>query len=463
MIGPEVRSGTGRPGHIEAGSATWFLIILAALVQNAPQAVGAEPTYSGDVARILQKNCQGCHRPGEIGPFALDTYEQARKRAGDIAEIVGDRRMPPWKPTPGVGLKLKHDRSLAQADIALLVAWAEAGAPEGERAHLPPPVQFTEGWKLGEPDLVVAPAEAFSIPAGGSDLYRCFVIPTDLPNDVYVSAVEFRPGNRRVVHHMMAFLDTHGNGRKKDADDPGPGYASYSGGGVELSGDLGGWAAGNEPIHLPEGVGRLLPCKADILLQVHYHPSGKPETDLTKLGLYFARKPVRQSLQWNNASNMKLKLTPGNSNIEVKAKWYVPVDVEALALTPHMHQLGRDITISVTFPGGHSADLMRISDWDASWQSTYYFEKPITLPRGSVVNVLAHYDNSDANPRNPNRPPKPVTWGFGVNDEMCVVYIGMVKKGQDLTRPGEKDDLFDIFAKQYQDHLWRDAESKRHR
>ena len=290
--------------------------------------------------------------------------------------------------------------------------------------------------------------EDFHVPATGPDIYRCFVIPTNLRRDVYFSAVEYRPGNRRVAHHMMAFIDTTGAGRERDAAEPGPGYTSYSGAGVEVEGDIGGWAAGNVPTHLPDGIGRSLPARSDVILQVHYHPSGKPEVDRTRLGIYFCRKPVRQTLHWANATNTSFRLQPGQSNIEVKASWSVPVDVEALAVTPHMHQLGRDFRMSVTFPGGRSQDLLHIDSWDPNWQNTYYFEKRISLPKGSTVKVVAQYDNS-AHPRNPHSPPKLVTWGPEVTDEMCVGYIGVVKKGQDLTRSQDKDDLFEILAKQH--------------
>ncbi len=420
------------------------------------------PTFTKDVAPILQKNCQNCHRRDQSGPFVLGTYEQARKRAADIAAVVEERTMPPWKPSAGVGPKLMHDRSLSPAEVAVVRAWVAAGTPRGEEGHMPSPVRYAEGWALGTPDLVLETAEDFAVPASGPDLYRCFVIPTDLPRDVYVSAIEYRPGNRRVVHHMMAFLDTQGAGRKRDAAEPGPGYASYSGAGIEIAGDLGGWAAGNEANRLPDGIGRSLPSRADVILQVHYHPSGKPETDRTRLGIYFARKPVKQTLHWANATSYDIVIPAGKPNVEVKASWYVPVDVEALAVTPHMHQLGHDFHMAVTYPNGRTHDLIHIADWDPSWQSTYYFEKPIPMARGSIVKVVAHYDNS-AHPRNPNHPPEIVRWGQEATDEMCVGYVGVVKKGQDLTRPGEKDDLYDILVRQHTKNMQRDEAAKRRR
>jgi hypothetical protein len=265
------------------------------------------------------------------------------------------------------------------------------------------------------------------------------------------------------VHHITTFVDAKGGGRVKDAASPGPGYPCPSGSGVAAHGDLGGWAPGNEPCRLPEGVGRSLPRRADVILQVHYHPSGKPERDRTRIGLYFCRTPVKQALQWNGAANLDFRLAPGQARVEVRAEWNVPVDVVALAVAPHMHRLGRDIAMSVKFPDGRVEPLIDIPAWDFGWQNTYYFERPIDLPRGSVVRVRAHFDNSKDNPSNPSHPPRAVTWGEGSGDEMCVGYIAVVKKGQDLTRPGERDDLFETFVRQREASLEAGANSRTRR
>jgi thiol-disulfide isomerase/thioredoxin len=408
----------------------------------------ASPTYSRDVAPILQKSCQECHRRGQVGPFPLETYEQARKRAKDIAAVVEERRMPPWKPDPHVGPKFKNDRSLSQAAIDLILAWADAGAPEGDPAETPPPPPFHDDWTLGTPDLVLELPEDFQVPASGDYIYRCFVIPTDLPRDVAISAIEYLPGNRRVVHHMLTYVDRSGQARKRDAADPGPGYLCFSGPGIEIHGDLGGWAPGIEPSRLPDGIGRILPSKADVVVQIHYHPSGKPETDRSRIGLHFAREPIKRTLHWGLAGNFDFQLPAGQKDIEVKGEWPIPVDVEALSVTPHMHLLGRDILMSVRYPDGRTEDLIKIPDWDFNWQNTYYFEKPIALPKGTVLKVVSHYDNSEDNPRNPNHPPKPVKFGEATTDEMCLGFIALTKKDQDLTRPGEKDDLRTILVRQ---------------
>ena len=232
---------------------------------------------------------------------------------------------------------------------------------------------------------------------------------------------------------------------------------------MEIHGDLGGWAPGNQPTQLPDGIGRALPSKADVIIQIHYHPSGKAEVDRTRIGLRFARKPIRQVMHWNAAVNFDMKLPAGESNIEIQAAWPVPVDLIAHAVVPHMHLLGKDMLMSVTFPDGRSQDLIKIDDWDFNWQYSYYFEHPLELPKGSVVKVVAHYDNSAGNPRNPNHPPKDVAWGEATTDEMCIGFIGVTKKGQDLTRPGEKDDLMDIFRAQADDYRHKRDESARKR
>lgn len=262
---------------------------------------------------------------------------------------------------------------------------------------------------------------------------------------------------------MLAYVDISGQARKRDAADPGPGYACFSGPQVEIHGDLGGWAPGNEPSKLPAGIGRALPRGADVVIQVHYHPNGKPETDRSRIGLYFSREPVRQTLHWNAAAKLDLDLPPGESNIEALASWTAPIDLEAYAITPHMHLLGRDMRVWVKFPDGRRQDLVEIADWDFAWQNTYVFEHPIDLPKGSEVQLVAHFDNSAANPRNPNSPPRRVRWGEATTDEMCIAFIAVTKKGQDLTRPGEKDDLNAIFAAQNNERHKRYEEEARRR
>ena len=254
----------------------------------------------------------------------------------------------------------------------------------------------------------------------------------------------YQPGNHRVVHHILAYVDTTGEARKKDAADALPGYPGFSGPGVETHGDLGGWVPGIVHTMMPDGFGRSLPKKADIIVQVHYHPDGKPETDRTQMALYFARKPVKRTVHRAGAWNPALVLPPAGPNasaFEVKASWTVPIDVIAFGCAPHMHLLGRDMTMSLRYPDGRRQDLIRIDDWDFNWQLAYRLNTPMILPKGTVLDVVAHYDNTAGNPRNPNSPPKVVRWGEATTDEMCIGFIMLAKKDQDLTRAGEEDDL----------------------
>ncbi|MFO0955985.1 MAG: redoxin domain-containing protein [Isosphaeraceae bacterium] len=432
-----------------------------------PKGADVAPTYAKDVAPILQKHCQDCHRPGQVGPFSLLTYDQARKRADDLASVAEDRRMPPWKAVAGYGPGFDHDRSMTAREIATLAAWAEAGAPKGEDADMPPAREFSSDWELGQPDLILEIPEPFNVPAEvrgpdgkPADIYRCFVIPTDLPEDVYITGIEYRPGNPRVVHHILGYVDTTGEARKKDAADPAPGYECFGGPQIRISNDLSGWAPGAAPAFLPDGIGRKLPRKADVVLQVHYHPTGKAESDRTRVGLFFARKPIRQTLHWGAALNTRFVLKPGVADQEVNAAWKIPTDVQAVAVSPHMHLLGRSMEMWAELPGGKRLDLVKIDDWDFKWQLQYYFKEPIDLPRDTVVKVKAVFDNSSANPYNPD-PNREVRWGEATTDEMCIGFLATVKKGQDLTKPGEMDDLPQIFEEQFREARRRAAEAEK--
>ena len=463
-----VGEGAARSGLMGLAFAFWTLGLVAAAfgeddaerkksakAKGEPAGKKAVPTFTRDVAPILQARCQNCHRRHQVGPFPLETYQQARKRARDIVDVTEERSMPPWKPTRGIGPKLKHDQSLTPAELAVLAAWAEGGTPLGDPKDMPPSPKFAEGWKLGPPDLILEVDEGFPVPARGPDIYRCFVLPTNLSRDAFLEAVDYAPGDRGVVHHLIAYMDTTGRARQLDEAAPGPGYPTNAGPMIEAD-ELSFWMAGSEPHRLPEGVGIRVPAQSDIVLQIHYHPSGKAANDKTRVGLYFSRKPVKQALHWNNATNYNFRLPAGNDNVEVKANWFVPVDLEALAVCPHMHDLGRDMHMSVKFPNGKTQSLIEIADWDPSWQGAYHFQKPISLPAGSVVQVVAHYDNS-AHPRNPNRPVKEVSVGPNADDEMCVGYIAVVKKGQDLSMPGTRDDLFSIFLRQRERQMRRQS------
>jgi len=411
--------------------------------------VRASPNYTEDVEPILRRSCRDCHQPGEAAPFPLLTFAQAARRYRDLADVVESRFMPPWKPTAGFGPPLLHDRTLLPDEVATLRAWAVAGAPEGPKLAdapvAPPPAR---DWKLGEPDLVLEMPEPFEVPADGGDVYRCFVLPTDLPESRWITAIEVLPGNPRVVHHTFAYLDVRGLGRERDAADPEPGYMCFSGfTGDSIFGALGGWTPGNEPHFLNEGIGQNLPPGADVVMQVHYHPVGKVERDQTRLGLHFARRPIRKALQWISAcaDPAEFDLPAGDPDIGWKAELKIPMDVELHAMTPHMHLLGRSMEARVVGPDGRSRPLIQIDDWDFNRQETYYLREPLRIAEGSTVHIEARFDNSSANPRNPSRPPRAVRWGEGTNDDMMILFLGLTRADQDLTLPGAVDDFMEEF------------------
>jgi hypothetical protein len=389
------------------------------------------PTYGGEVAAIIQSNCSNCHRPGEVAPFSLLTYEDSRKRAKQIAAVVKSSFMPPWK-ADSHG-EFEDERRLTEDQIATLVAWSDSGAPAGNLKEAPPIPKFPAGWKLGEPDKIVGLSEPYSVDADGRDVYRCFVLPSGLDQDKYVSALEVRPGNRTIVHHVIAYLDSSGAARKLDEKDPGLGYGTHGGGpGFLPSGFLGGWAPGNEPRRLPAGIGNSLPKGSDIVLEVHYSKSGKPEKDQTTVGLYFSKEPISKRVRMMPVINPFFKIPAGAANHEVTAMMPVLQDVTVLNVTPHMHLLGKDMKLVALKPDKSEQKVVNVPAWDFNWQTTYVYKQPMKLPSGSRINLTAHYDNSTSNPRNPNTTPRDVTWGEQTRDEMCIAFLGYTVDSENL-------------------------------
>ncbi len=387
------------------------------------------PTYSGSVAKILNENCASCHRPGETGPMRLDTFEGARRFADNIAGVTGRKQMPPWKPALGHGA-FKSERRLTDAQIKVLAEWASAGAPPGDLTKAPKPQAFTQGWALGKPDLVLTMPESYEIPASGPDVYRCFVLPIPLDSDREVTAVEYRPGNRTTVHHIIGYLDGNGLSRTKDEQDPGPGFTSFGGPGFMPTGELGGWVPGLTPQPLPDGIARPLKQGTDLVMQIHYHPSGKPEKDKTQVGIYFGKKKATKLLRILPIVQFNLDIPAGVDKHDVKAAFPLPFDAKAIFIIPHMHLLGRTMQVDATAPDGTLTPLLKIDDWDFNWQDMYSYKDPLKLVRGSKLSLRATFDNSEKNPRQPALPPKRVTWGEETTDEMCIAFIGFVPESE---------------------------------
>jgi peroxiredoxin len=388
-------------------------------------------TYYRDVLPILQTHCQSCHRPGEVGPFALLTYEQAVRWADDIKEYTQSRQMPPW--IVSESLPFQQERKLTTREIATLAAWVDGGTPAGNLKEAPPPRQFAHNWQLGEPDLVLEPDHEMTIGAAGPDLFRCFVLPTSFGEDKFVRAYEVRPGNRRVVHHTLHFLDTRQRARKleqwaqgaglKKSQDQGPGYTSMMGPGFfPPSGDLGGWAPGMTARSYPKGVGLYLPKNSDVIVQVHYRRTGREEKDKTRLGLYFADKRTN-IMQPLVVPGWITYIPAGAANHTVRGSVWAAQDCTVYSITPHMHLLGKSIKVTMTPPGGDPVTLIRIDRWDYNWQETYFFQQPLRVKMGTKFTVEAVYDNSSGNPSNPFSPPKTIFPGEQTTNEMCFAFL----------------------------------------
>lgn len=400
----------------------------------------ANLTFNKDIAPIVFNNCATCHRAGEVAPFTLTSYEDVKKRAQQIADVTKTKYMPPWH-ADSHG-EFRNERKLSDEQIAMLEQWAGDGAKRGS-GPAPTPPKGNAGWGMGEPDLIVQPAQSYTMRAEGVDDYRCFVIRNTNNEDRYVSAMEVRPGNAKVVHHVIAYLTNDPRVAKKEAEttDGQPGYTSFGGIGVTPIGTLGGWAPGNYPTRLPEGTGVLWPKGADIVLQVHYHASGKPETDLTRLGLHFCKKPVDKQLRIFPIFG-SLNIPAGEPNYRVKSYDFpVPWDATVLQVMPHMHLLGKEMVITATLPNGDKKTLVNVPRYDFNWQTTYVYKEPVKLPKGSKIGLTARYDNSTSNPANPSNPPRAVGWGEQTTDEMCIGFVFFTLDDEFITQ-GKKMGAF---------------------
>ena len=319
-----------------------------------PPADGVRPpTFGDDVAPILQRACTGCHRPGRVAPFSLVTYADVRPRARRIAQVVTTREMPPWKPSPGYGV-FRDPRVLADRDIDVITRWVAAGAPAGTRSPsaTPSPAVDDDGWELGTPDMVLDMPDPFDVPATGGDIYRCFVLRVDLPGDRYLAAIEVRPGNRRVLHHSIVFLDTSHQARRLDEADPAPGYASFGGPGFMPAGALGGWSPGGHPHPWPADGGKTLRRGADVVLQNHYRPDGVVEQDRSSIGLHFhASRPARQILTVP-ILRRDLRVPAGEPAHRIRTTFTTPAPLDIVSIFPHMHEIGREMKVFATRPDG---------------------------------------------------------------------------------------------------------------
>ncbi|MEO7453882.1 MAG: ascorbate-dependent monooxygenase [Fimbriimonadales bacterium] len=404
-------------------------VFAVAGLPSIPGEEAQEPTYASTIAPILFEKCTPCHRPGQVAPFSLISYEDAQRRSATIARVVEKRYMPPWKATAGYG-SFKHENRLTDEQINQIKIWHEAGAPRGDAKNEPVAPTFSAEWALGKPDLTVSADRDYKLAAEGEDVYRNFVIKTDFKEPRWIRAMDIAPGNRTVVHHVIAFLDEgdRAKGLEDQAKDGQPGYES-SGGGVGFmpNGALGGWAPGLQPFATPKGSAFLLKPGTTIVLQVHYHKSGKAETDRTKLALYFAEEKIEKEMRLAWIANPFFRLDAGNANKSVNMSSTIPFDATAYTAMPHMHMLGKSMTAWIELPDGKEVPLVQVKDWDFNWQLMYEFAKPVKIPAGSTIRATALYDNSADNPRNPNQPPKEVRWGEQTTDEMALLIVSYTR------------------------------------
>lgn len=413
--------------------ATAETTVVGCLLQREMRAAAdAEVTYSEHVAPILDRACVSCHRPGQVAPFSLRTFAEARRWARDIKRWTAAKSMPPWKPANHGAFR--GERVLTDEEIALVGKWADAGAPEGDARKRPPAPEFRDDWLLGPPDEVLTAPE-HEVEAAGADEYRCFVLPTAYDEDRWVSAVEVRPGNLRVVHHVIVYVDTSGASDRLDDRDEKPGYRSDgTGPGFIPVGEMSGWAPGNMPYALPEGVARLLPKGARLVVEVHYHKNGRIEKDRTSVGLHFAKSPVRQRWHTTEMINFNFRIPAGAERHRVFARKTVREEITLHSIMPHLHLTGREVLVEATLPDDTKRTLIHIKDWDFNWQDTYHFKEPVKLPKGTKLAMQMWYDNSEGNPNNPSSPPRDLTWGEQTTDEMAITFLFFTRDNEDLTQ-----------------------------
>ena len=410
----EVRCRDGR-SSVKSVVLVVFLAGIAGLSLDAQAPrLAANPTFAKDVAPILHAKCINCHRPGEVAPMSLRTFDEVRPWARAIKQKVTARQMPPWFADAPAG-EFANDARLTPQQIDTIARWVDGGAVRGNAADEPKPPALTEGWQLGEPDYIIT-LPLVNIPAEGRDYFPTPNLTLDLPEDRWIRAIEIRPSNREVTHHSVIFTTPAGGGA-------GLGAATNSG----FFDVLGVWAVGTPATVYPEGMGRWLRKGQMLRTNLHYHPNGKPQTDQTRVGLYWGKGELKKEVASALAGDLTFRIPPGAKNHEMRAVYVVDQDSVIVSYFPHMHLRGKDMLITATFPDGRKQTLINVPAYDFNWQLFYYPRQQITLPRGTRVDIVAHYDNSADNPNNPD-PTRTVTFGEQSTDEMMFGMFEFVAK-----------------------------------
>jgi hypothetical protein len=405
-------------------------VIPVSFIMIAIPAMAAGPiTFNKDVLPVLQQKCQECHRPGEAAPMSFLDYKSTRPWAKAIKTAMLAGKMPPWLADSHYG-RFSNDRSLTATERATLVTWADTGALEGNAKDAPRPVEWVQGWTIGKPDAVIEMPQAFEVPAQGTIEYQYVVIPTGFTEDRWVQLAEVRPGDRAVVHHVIAFIRPKGVKWLASAQPgvpfvPGKNGRQAEGGsmlGTEL---LVGFAPGMPATICREGSAKLLPAGADIVFQLHYTASGKAAADKTRIGLVFAKEPPKFRDVTMSAANNRFAIPAGDANYEVHSQAVLQQDTELVSLMPHMHLRGKDFVYKVVYPDGRTETALSIPKYDFAWQLVYNLDKPLAMPKGTRIECTAHFDNSANNPANPN-PAIVVRWGDQSWDEMMIGWFDVV-------------------------------------
>lgn len=371
--------------------------------------IDGEITYAKQISRIVQNRCQECHRPNEIGPMSLLTYEKAKAWADTIHEVIVEERMPPWYADHRYG-KFDNDRRLSDEEKNTLLAWVEQGCPKGDDKDLPPAKVFPEGWRIGKPDRIIQMAEEYKVPATGVLSYKKFTVDPGFKEDVWVQAAEIKPGNRAVVHHILVYIQT-------------PGKPIYATDGTAMT--LSGWAPGDMPAIYTPGMAKRVPAGAKLVFEVHYTPNGTEQTDRSSVGIIFAKKAPEHAVEVNILANMGLKVPPGVPNQKGEMTFVFKDDALIVSLMPHMHLRGTSAKYVATYPDGKRETLLSVPDFDFGWQSVYRFKEPLRVPKGTKLVWSGTWDNSADNPRNPD-PTKTVYWGLQTFDEMQNGWMEMI-------------------------------------
>jgi mono/diheme cytochrome c family protein len=422
---------------VVAGALIVWSAGLVARASRPAAPAAASPTFVDDIAPIVYTNCTVCHRPDQAAPFSLISYDDVKRHGKTIADVVTRRYMPPWHASRADGFaEFRDERRLTDKQIDTITTWVAAGMPSGDLRKTPRPPIFPSGWTLGTPDLVLDFPKPIAVPDEGPDQYRNVLISVDLPDDKWITAIDFEPSARAVVHHALFFAGpastTVGDG------DPIPGLGAGllrnlgrgqrdAGAGAAAAPQpwisVGGWVPGVTPRFFPDGIAQPLPRHSNVVVQLHLHPSGKAENEDGKLALYFAKTPPAKSLMSVQVPPVfgyaaGIDIPAGERAFTLHDSFELPVDVEAYGARGHAHYLGREMKMTATLPDGSTRGLLWIKNWDFSWQDSYFYKTPLRLPKGTRVDVTIVYDNSDQNARNPRNPPERVKWGRESFDEM---------------------------------------------